>query len=265
MPSGRSYGSGLRRDADLLDVLADAPPDGLGVTAVAERAGRDKAQVSRALAALAQAGLVDRDADTLTYRVGSRLWAIASRSVETQLERVAAPFLREVVDGLHETTHLCVLRSGAVLTVRSELPAHAFRGRGWEGTSVDARATSAGHALLSDLDAAELAAWWERHPAPAPVVAGPSVLPARPGARPVTLARLTEQVAAVRSRGFAAVDEEFEPGLVGVSAPVRDFRGRVVAALNVAAPKPRLGEHLEVAGAFTARVATRLSAALGAG
>ena len=39
--------------------------------------------------------------------------------------------------------------------------------------------------------------------------------------------------------------EAFEPGLVGAAAPVRDFRGRVVAALNVSGPSFRLGERLE--------------------
>jgi len=61
----------------------------------------------------------------------------------------------------------------------------------------------------------------------------------------------------------AAVDEEFEPGLVGVSAPVRDFRGAVIAAINVSAPKGRLGGHLDEAGRRTLAVARELSAKLG--
>ncbi|WP_410608186.1 IclR family transcriptional regulator C-terminal domain-containing protein [Amycolatopsis sp. lyj-109] len=44
-----------------------------------------------------------------------------------------------------------------------------------------------------------------------------------------------------RRDGYARVREEFEEGLVGVSAPIRDFRGRVVAALNVSAPAAHLG------------------------
>jgi IclR family transcriptional regulator, KDG regulon repressor len=37
------------------------------------------------------------------------------------------------------------------------------------------------------------------------------------------------------------IDEEFEPGLVGAAAPVRDLRGRVCAAISLSAPKFRLG------------------------
>nr|WP_255455508.1 IclR family transcriptional regulator C-terminal domain-containing protein [Cryobacterium mannosilyticum] len=68
----------------------------------------------------------------------------------------------------------------------------------------------------------------------------------------------------IRAHGYATVDEEFEKGLVGVSAPVFDFRQNIVAAINVSGPKPRLGAHLEEVGALTARIARELSAELGA-
>lgn len=51
---------------------------------------------------------------------------------------------------------------------------------------------------------------------------------------------------------------------VGVSAPVYGFRGDIVAAINVSAPKQRLGTHLQLAGEFTRRVADEMSLALGA-
>ena len=63
--------------------------------------------------------------------------------------------------------------------------------------------------------------------------------------------------------GYAKVDEEFEPELVGAAAPVRDFRNRVVAALNISAPKFRLGQRLDEAGAVAAAVAEQLSRHLG--
>ena len=74
---------------------------------------------------------------------------------------------------------------------------------------------------------------------------------------------LYEEVAAARDRGYAVVDEEFEAGLVGVAAPVRDFRRRIVAALNVSAPKFRLGGRLEDAAEEVRRGADELSVLLG--
>lgn len=54
-----------------------------------------------------------------------------------------------------------------------------------------------------------------------------------------------------RHSGYVVADEEFEVGLVAAAAPVRDFRGRVVAALNISAPKFRLGQTLTLPGCMS--------------
>jgi DNA-binding IclR family transcriptional regulator len=252
----RTYSAGLRRDLDILDALAGeqaARRGGLGVLQVATLVGREKTQVSRSLASLAEEGLVERDQDELTYRLGWRLYALAARTAEARLVEVAAPHLRRLVAQLHETVHLCVLRGGGVLTLLSEAPQHAFRGLGWEGVSVPAPRTSAGRVLVSDFEPAALAAWFPEE----------ELRAAPPPQRIRSLDQLLAEVAWIRAHGYAKVDEEFEEGVVGVSAPVRDFRGKIVAAINVSAPKGRFGHRLDAAGAATAAMAQRLSTELG--
>ena len=51
---------------------------------------------------------------------------------------------------------------------------------------------------------------------------------------------LAADLRAVRRRGYAVADEELEPGLVAIAAPVRDAAGHVVAALSVSGPIVRL-------------------------
>ncbi|GAB3404384.1 IclR family transcriptional regulator [Schumannella luteola] len=272
----RRNAAGLRRDLELLEVLASdearAAPAGLGVVRVAELVGRDKGQVSRTLATLADAGLVRRDADSLGYTLGHRLYSLAAQTAEARLVRDAAPYLRRVVGATHETTHLCVLRGGSVLTLSSELSEHNYRGLGWEGVSTAAWRTSSGRVLVSEYGDDELAQWFAEHGADEPIVDRPprslgAEVPAPrpdPGKLIVTdEASLLAEIGRVRQTGYAKVDEEFEVGVVGVSAPVRDFRGTIVAALNISAPKSRLGRHLDEAGRLTAKVADELSRALG--
>jgi DNA-binding IclR family transcriptional regulator len=246
----------LRRDLELLWGLASDQArgrGGMGVVRLAELVGRDKSQVSRALRALEQAGVVERDPDSLEYRLGWQIFALAARTGEPRLLQAAPGALRELVHGLGESAHLCVLQAENVLTLITESPQHAFRASGWVGRSVPSYCTSAGRVLLGDASMEDLArrfagVRFDRH---------------GPQQRVHNLEDLYREVARARATGYATVDEEFEPELVGVAAPVRDFRGRVVAALNISAPKFRLGQRLEAAGKETAAVALELSAHLG--
>ncbi|QNN51886.1 IclR family transcriptional regulator [Nocardioides mesophilus] len=244
--------AGLRRDLDILDALAQHAGGfngALGVSRVADLVGREKSQVSRALAALAKEGLVERDPETLGYRLGWRIYALAARTFESRLVTVATPYLRAVVSKVQETTVLCVLRGNDLLTVASEAPAHAFRGVGWEGVTVPAAATSAGRVLVSDWEEPAIRAWFT----PAQLAVA--------GAHPkvTTPEELLEELTRIRANGYATVDEEFEHGVVGCSAPVRDFNGRIVAAINITGPKGRLGDRLDMAGRYIAGAAQQLT------
>jgi DNA-binding IclR family transcriptional regulator len=75
---------------------------------------------------------------------------------------------------------------------------------------------------------------------------------------------LRVEIARIRRCGYAISDEELEVGVVAASAPVTDFTGRVVAAVNVSAPKARMPGSLETIGEFVARATEPLSAHLGA-
>lgn len=245
----------LRRGLALL--LAIEEEEGLGagpagVTRLAALIGSDKSQVSRSLKILAEHGLVDRDPETLGYRLGWRLLAMAGRSTRAGLLAAAEPLLKRLVRETGERAHLSVLRGTAVLTVLSEGSDHAVQAAGWVGRSVPLHSTSTGRALLLDHTEAEVAE----------LVAGMSFGGATAKA-PRNARQLYERIEAARARGFALVDEEFEAGLVAVAAPVRDFGGRIVAALNVSAPRFRLATKLPRAGKQVQAAADELSAALG--
>lgn len=255
-PASAGHGRGLRRDVELLEALASdearANGGGLGVVKIAQLVGRDKGQVSRALRSLAEDGIVERDPLTLEYRVGWRLFSLAGRTYEQRLFRVAQPLVQGLAVDLEETAHLCVLRDRQVLTL---LALGALLSRPRLGGAV-----GAGRLHLLGARAAG-----GRHPGRAVRAlryrAGP--LPGRPASPVHTLPQLWAELQVVRRRGWAEEHEEFEPGLVGVSAPVRDFRGRVIAAVNVSGPSERLGPRLTEAGQATARTAAELSTQLG--
>jgi IclR family transcriptional regulator, KDG regulon repressor len=245
----------LRRELAILTVLGgeEAVEDGgLGVVRIADLIGREKSQVSRTLKTLAESGFVDRDAATLQYRLGWRFFALAARAGEQRLLSVAPALLERLVENVGETAHLSVLQGVEVLTVLSESPPHAVKADGWAGRTVPIYCTSSGRALLFDHDPEALHS----------LLSDVEFRELRPGTVR-NVEELQENIALAREQGYALVVEEFEFGLVGAAAPVRDFKGQLVAALNVSAPKFRLGRRLESAGREVKRAADELSALLG--
>jgi len=245
----------LRKELAILIVLGREEAvenGGLGVVRIAELIGREKSQVSRALKVLAESGLVDRDPSTLHYRLGWRFFALAARAGEQRLLSVTPPLLERLVKSLGETAHLSVLQGVEVLTVLSKSPPHAVKAVGWSGRTVPVYCTSSGRVLLFDHD----------HDALSELLSDVEFRKLGPNTVR-NVEKLYERLVAARAQGYALVDEEFEAGLVGAAAPVLDFQGQIVAALNVSAPKFRLGERLETAGKEVKRAADELSTLLG--
>ena len=245
----------MRRGVEVLLALGSEQAiaqGGLGVTRIAEQLGREKSQISRTLKILAEHGLVDRDPDTLAYRLGWRIFALANLAGERRLLDEGRPLLQRLVARLSERAHLSVLQGADTLTIASESSAQSLQAVGWVGRMVPAYCTSVGQALLLDHSRAELGMVFE------------DVRFERLGPNTArNVAQLAARIEAARERGYALADEEMEPGLLAVAAPVRDAHGRIVAALNVSGPRFRLIDRLDVMGREVAAAGVELSKALG--
>jgi IclR family transcriptional regulator, KDG regulon repressor len=244
----------IRRGVEVLLSLSSdesLAAGGLGVTRIADVLGREKSQVSRALKALSEYGLVERTRDN-GYRLGWRLYALAQLAGERRLLETAAPLMRRLAHSLGERVHLSVLQGTETLTVRTEAPGRSLQTTGWAGRVTPAYCTSAGRALLTDWEQDEILAAFE------------AVEFAALGPRTIrSPAELAGAVAAARESGYVVVDEEFEPDLIGVAVPVRDPAGPVIAALNASAPRFRFVDRVRDAAAELNVVAAELTRELG--
>jgi IclR family transcriptional regulator, KDG regulon repressor len=229
---------GLARGLAVLVALStpDAARDGLGVLQLTETVEGDKSQLSRVLATLAEQGFVERDPETLAYRLGWRVFAMATSVAEDRLLALAPAILRRLVSELGESAHLSVRQDNQVLTLLSESPSSTLHAPGRVGGLAPIAITSAGRVLVSDLGEDELAS--------------------------LGLGGASAAVAQAREDGFAIVREEFEPGVVAAAVPIRDATGRVIAALNVSAPRFRFEARLDEAAQRLVEAAGELSAEL---
>ncbi|MBL1115041.1 helix-turn-helix domain-containing protein [Streptomyces sp. 110] len=237
---------------------------GMTLSAVAEATGLARATARRSLLTLVELGYAE--ADGRAFRPLPRVLELGYAPLaELGFTDIAQPHMRELVRTVHESASLAVLDGGDIRYIARVPTVRIMSVNITIGTRFPAYATSMGRVLLAGLDADARAAH----------LAGvrPEPLTRHTVTDVAELARVVERAAA---EGHALVDQELEEGLRSIAVPVRDARGRVVAALNVATHAGRgtaesaRGELLPALRATAARIEADLATAsaqhaLGAG
>lgn len=240
--------------ATAITVLKALPADGthVGVNELARRLGLHKSKVSRLLSTLALHDFVDRDAQTGKVALGFGAIALAGPLLgRLDVLKVARPVLDAIASETGETSFIALWTGREAVMAEQTIGTRAVVHYSWPGKSVPAHSTAAGKVFLAYL----------------PEAAVRSVLESRfERLTPKTIttrAALQSELAEVRRRGFGINDEEYERESCGVAAPVRDFRGEVVAALTLAIPKHRFVEQLGTVPDAVRRAAHEVSRGLG--
>lgn len=138
------------------------------------------------------------------------------------LVSIAKPRLEDLSRTVNESSSLSVL-DGTDIVYISRVPVRRImRVDITVGTRFPAWATSMGRVLLAGMDAGALDDYFAH-------VHLESLAPGTV----VDERKIRDEIAKIRDRGWCIVDQELEPGLRSVAAPVTDFDGTVVAAVNI--------------------------------
>jgi DNA-binding IclR family transcriptional regulator len=196
----------------VLHTIAESP---CALAELCDRTGLPRATAYRLAAALEVHRLLARD-DEGRWCLGPAVTELASHVNDPLLAASAAvlPALRETTD---ESVQLYRREGTSRVCVAALEPSAGLRDTVPVGARLPMTAGSGAKVLLAHSDAATQNA----------------VLPA---------AKFTDRTLAdVRRRGWAQSVAEREPGVASVSAPVRDSRGVVIAAISVSGPVDRMG------------------------
>jgi IclR family acetate operon transcriptional repressor len=244
----RALVQSVARSLEILETLAGAQE--LGLVEIAARTDLRPSTAHRLLGTLVARGYAVRSA-TGRYRLGHKLAELAGAAGERtdRLRALARPYLAAVQRETGETANLSVLVVPDSVYIDQVDGNRAMRMLARIGAAVPAHASAAGKAML----------------AYAPPGSLHEPLAALTENTITTLAALERALDGVRTRGYAVDDEEHEPGVGCVAAPVFDHRRGGLAALSVSAPIQRIrsGGPARL-GALLAEQAAALSSALGA-
>jgi IclR family pca regulon transcriptional regulator len=206
-----------------LSVIEAFGPDhgSMTVAEVAQRIGRDRAVTRRLLLTLTELGFARMNGKQfeLTPKILRLGYSyLASVGLDTKLK----PYLDELSRSIGETVSVSMLEGIEVIFVaRSEIPGRRVAFVVSMGLRLPAFTAASGRVLLSAKPDAEVDA----------LLKGTKIEKRTP--HTVTGGReLLRIIRQVRTDGYAINREELEEGLVGVSVPLRNRGGTVIAALN---------------------------------
>lgn len=223
----------LQRGLKVLEALLEARAP-LSLEQICAHTGLPKATVFRIVVNLLQAQyLVETEKG---YWLGLKMLRFGAL-VEEKLDLVqqARPFLTRLRDQVNETVHLAVLDNELRVVYLEKLSTQHAIGLMMSriGITAPMHCTALGKAMAAFRPEDEICDWIRTH-----------------GLKPVTEATITDQgtflqeLRAIRSRGYAVDNGEFEVGVRCVAAPIRDRMGTVIAAVSVSGPDNRMPDPL---------------------
>lgn len=242
----------LERALGLLNALGESSGE-LSLMELCDRIKLHKSTVHRLVSVLEHNRFVEKTS-TGKYRLGLKLFELGSRAVAgLDIRERARPHLEKLAFETNETVHLCVLDEGEVLYLDKVEPDRSVRLSSSVGRRNPAHCTAVGKVMMAFMSEAEVDAIIQRH-----------------GLRRFTRTTLTTPAALkaelleTRETGYARDWEEHEDGVKCLGAPVRDYTGRVVAAISLSGPSFRINDKsLDVFVTAVKRAGSALSADLG--
>lgn len=258
MARGSNGESALLRHLRVLDAFDTWHPF-LTLTQISVASGMPKSTTHRLVIELVRQGLLEELPDK-TYRLGLRLWELASRTPGALgIRELARPWLTAVHERVGQHAQLGVLSGLDVLFIERLSTSEAVVNATLIGGRVPLHASSSGLVLLAG-------------------TREPNLLDriAQRGIRPLTPhgiqseAELRAHVREVHADGFAVTDGHIHPEARGIAVPVTGPLGHVYAAMGVVVPNTTSSplpfvEILQWAAARTAQALAELYASTPAG
>jgi IclR family transcriptional regulator, pca regulon regulatory protein len=216
----RDYVQSLSRGLTVLQAFNSERP-AMTLADMSRATGLTRATARRLLHTLVSLGYVCTDGRTfeLTPRVLDLGFAYVS---SLQLPDIAQPFMETLSGRVHESVSASVL-DGTQIVYVARVNTQRIMGISLAiGSRLPAAWTSMGRVLLAGLTDGQLDGFFD------------TLVDSGPTAQSISdTDALRTEIEAVRSQGYSLVDQELELGIRSVAAPLRDRRGRTLAAVNV--------------------------------
>ena len=216
--------------------------------------GIPKSSAYQLLLTLESRGYLRRIGEGKRYALGLKLFELGNQSVsQLKIRTEAMPILRDLMFKTNQTCHLGILEGTEGVYLAKVEGGQAVRINSWEGKRIAFHSTAMGKVLLAWRDEENI-----------DEILNQTTLIALTKKTITDRNELKKHLQMIRKRGWALDDEENEPDIRCVAAPVRHITGAVIAAISVSGLATRSNDEVlpEVSG-LVMKAAIQLSAKMG--
>lgn len=193
----------------------------------AREIGINRTTLLRLLHTLEAEGMIEHVAGSDDYMLGAGLIELAAQKLSSlDVAQVAKPVLSQMSERLGLSCHLGILDRREVLYVLRATPEVHLVSNVRIGTRLPAHASSMGRAILAYLSRDAVDRLFQD-----------ADLFAVTAATPTTMKALHTELDRIRASGIVDSRSSYEPGVDSVAAPVFDYSGAVVGAINASGPE----------------------------
>jgi DNA-binding IclR family transcriptional regulator len=227
---------------------------GFSISEIGRRLKIPKSSAHLILTTLERRGFLQKNTQTGRYHFGLQLVSLSRSALENlDLREEAKPFLHGLMQESGLTVHMAVLeRDEAVIVEKVEAPG-LVRLASWIGRRLDVNCTGVGKVLIAFLPNDEL-----------DYLLRTKVFARHNSRTIISKSALRRELMLVKQLGYALDNEEDEPGLRCIGAPVFDENGKVVAAISVAGTTSQIGiDRIPMLASQLIRAARGISSRLG--
>lgn len=213
---------GLERGLKILRLFNRARPS-ISPPEMARELKIPRSTVHRLLQTLEEMQFLRRSESGNAYQLGPAVLSIGFDYLGSlDIVQLSNPVLSQLRDKTRCSAHLSVLNGTEIIYLSRHASPDAVTSSVSIGTRLPAHATVMGRVILADLTPIALRALYKDTP-----------LQRFTPKTPTTLAALERLLAEDRRLGYVMSSSYYERGVTSVAAPVRDYTGKVVAAINV--------------------------------
>ena len=224
----------LNKTFSILEVLLQQG-SAMNMTEISKKLGLYPSTTHRILDTLKHWGYVEQEPNNQEYQLGLKVLELGMAKLQQiDLVREATPYLKELVNQCNETTHLGVLEGGDILYLAKVESSQTIRMCSYVGKRAPLHCTALGKVLLAFLPEEERNKILEQKGLP------------RLTENTITdRNKLEKELSKIQKQGFALDQEENEKDVQCIAAPIRNYRGRVIAAVSISGPAFRIDEKVQ--------------------